>query len=271
MADALDARRKASTTPARVPAVRAHARGLDDESVRTEGRPDGVASLARAISRLAAPQGRLPVLVEWDREALAAASALSTQDEAILEEDWLTVVAPVRPALAAIEAWRLDAAARGAASLQLWASGEDPWQRAAIAQFAADATARTGFGFDVPPFFAAVGPAGALSQERVAVGIVDSYAEVLPLRARDTHAAFGFNAPLARAPQAILLAVAPSPDEELTEDSVGVMLAELRELMVARAATPDDLDLLQPIAPSVIAPAVSPYDLFDPSSRFLAT
>ena len=123
----------------------------------------------------------------------------------------------------------------------------------------------------MPPFFAAVGPAGALSQERVAVGIVDSYAEVLPLRARDTHAAFGFNAPLARAPQAILLAVAPSPDEELTEDSVGVMLAELRELMVARAATPDDLDLLQPITPSVIAPAVSPYDLFDPSSRFLAT
>ncbi len=271
MADALDARRKASTTPARVPAVRAHARGLDDESVRTEGRPDGVASLARAISRLAAPQGRLPVLVEWDREALAAASALSTQDEAILEEDWLTVVAPVRPALAAIEAWRLDAAARGGASLQLWASGEDPWQRDSIAQFAADAAGRTGFGFDVPPFFAAVGPAGALSQERVAVGIVDSYAEVLPLRARDTHAAFGFNAPLARAPQAILLAVAPSPDEELTEDSVGVMLAELRELVVARAATPDDLDLLQPIAPSVIAPAVSPYDLFDPSSRFLAT
>ena len=172
-----------------------------------------------------------------EREALAAASALSTQDEAILEEDWLTVVAPVRPALAAIEAWRLDAAARGGASLQLWASGEDPWQRDSIAQFAADAAGRHRLRVRRAPVFAAVGPAGALSQERVAVGIVARTRRCCPAGPRHARGLRLQRAAGARA-EAILLAVAPSPRRGAHRGFRRGDARRVRELMVARAATP---------------------------------
>ena len=35
---------------------------------------------------------------------------------------------------------------------------------------------------------------------RVVAGVVDAYSETVPMSQRDTHAAFGFNAPAARAP-----------------------------------------------------------------------
>ena len=43
----------------------------------------------------------------------------------------------------------------------------------------------------------------------VAVGLIDSWAEAVPRRRQRTTAVFGFNAPAARPPQAILLAVPP--------------------------------------------------------------
>ena len=44
----------------------------------------------------------------------------------------------------------------------------------------------------------------------VAVGLVDSWAKAVPQRAQRTTAVFGFNAPAARPPQAILLAEPPT-------------------------------------------------------------
>lgn len=227
-----------------------------------------MASLARVLSRLVAPQGNLPVLDEGDRNGLVATTGLAPGDGDHLEGDWLTLVAPVRPALARLEAWQLGAAAQGGA-LAWWTNSDDPWRRAEIAALVADPARRLGAGFDVAPTVVAVGPPGALEAPRVAVGVVDSYTEWLPLRSRDTQAAFGFNAPAARAPQAILLAVPPSGGH-LTEDGVAVMLAELRALVVARGARAADVRDLSPVLPTILTPSEPRFDLFGPAETFLS-
>lgn len=226
----------------------------------------GADSIARAIATLAAPQGNLPVLVKWPTARLSQAAGLAPRDATSWAGQWLTVVAPTRPALARLEAYQLAAEAAGSAGLKVWANSDDPWLTTQIAEL----TDQGGGLFGTPPGYAcAVGPGDALAGEAVAVGVVDAYAEVLPLRRKDTHAAFGFNAPLARAPQAILIAVPPNAGDPLTDDDVAVMLTELRELMVARAATASDrVDEVLPAGLPWLG-ADEAVHLFDPPTRFM--
>ncbi len=240
MATTLDARLATAPAPADVPSAVDHAVPLDAGALRRAGLPDGVAGLARALSSLVAPQGNLPILTAWPRDVLDAHAPLADAASTI-EEDWLTVVAALRTPLARLEAHQLDARGRGAEPLQVWTSHADPWRRADIAAGAADLDTRTPFGYRLDPFVAAFGAPDALAEDAVAVGLVDSYSETVPLPQRATHAAFGFNAPGARAPQAILLAVPPNAGDPLTDDDLAVMLAELRELVVARGVRMPEL------------------------------
>lgn len=229
--------------------------------------PEGGAdSWARALSALVSPQGNLPILGDWSTADLAAVAPLSPGDPATLGDAWLTVVAPVRPALARVEAFQLRAEAEDGHALAAWVSSPDPWLKAEIEALAA---AERGLGGVAPSFTCAFGPPGALDGERVAVGVVDSYTELVPLRARDTHAAFGFNAPLARAPQAILLAVAPNEGDPLTDDDVAVMLRELRELVAARAATPADLVEDGLALRTTWIPEDAPVGILEPAHRYV--
>ena len=111
-----------------------------------------------------------------------------------LDAEYLTVVAAVRPALARLEAHQLTATI----PLTGWANrATDPWQT--------DAT-------DARPLIAVYAdPAVALSPPPalVATAQLDQFHEVVPATDQRTGAVFGFDAPAARAPQAILLAVPP--------------------------------------------------------------
>lgn len=265
MAAALDARLAAAPAPGNVPSADDHASPLDAGKLRRAGVPEGVAGLARALSSIVAPQGNLPILTTWTRDSLTRLAPLHPAASTI-EDEWLTVIAPVRSALARVEAHQLDARARQVAPLLVWASHTDPWRRSDIAAGAADTATRTPFGYRLDPFVAAFGEVDALAGAGVAVGLVDSYSETVPLPQRDTHAAFGFNAPAARAPQAILLAVPPNADEPLTDDDVAVMLAELRELVVARGARMPDLVELGGLLRTTWIAQDEPVSVLDPDA-----
>jgi hypothetical protein len=115
-------------------------------------------------------------------------------------------------------------------------------------------------GDDIPPsrFVAVYGPPGVLDAsppQRVAVGLLDSWGETIPAASQATSGAFGFNAPAARAPQVILLAVPPVVREPLTTETLVGILADTRQLTRARMATPDDLGQLAAALPLMMLPA----------------
>jgi len=71
--------------------------------------------------------------------------------------------------------------------------------------------------------------------------VLDDWAETVPGTRHATHAAFGFDAPRARAPQAVLLAVPPDEQRPLTADALPSIVLATRQLARARMAQPDQL------------------------------
>jgi hypothetical protein len=254
----LKARYDAAPSPSDFPKSAAIEHPIDGHlALRAKGVPDGTTSLAEALSALASPQGRLPILIGWDRERLNAVTGIETKPDQEMDAEWLTVLAAVRPQLARLEAVQL-----AGDPLESWSSSPgDPWQQAAVAANSLARRTKPIEEIGVPRLFAAYGPSGAISTPRIAVGIVDAFGEAVPMRERDTHAAFGFNAPAARAPQAILLAVPPSDGRRLDDDLLHRILTETRELMVARTATIDNLGTFDWVMRTVWLPDSTPDGL----------
>lgn len=204
----------------------------DHAERRAAGIPDGVPALAAALSALVSPQGALPVLATWARDDLLAATGLDPAPAADVDGEWLTLAAAVRPPLQRVEAVQL-----GSEPLTAWTNSDDPWLREDIARNAARRVSDDLAALAVPRLFVGYGPDDALAGTRVVAGVVDAYSETVPMSQRDTHAAFGFNAPAARAPQAILLAVPPVPRTLLDERTLSGILSQTRALLVARTTT----------------------------------
>jgi hypothetical protein len=109
----------------------------------------------------------------------------------------------------------------------------------------------------------AIGPAiGApAAAGPVGVALLDDWAETIPSTEHATWAAFGYDSPRARAPQAVLLALPPDPSLPLDDDQLlGIVLAA-RELARVRMVTPG-------IGPGE---GLSPWQLGAPTSMLLAT
>jgi hypothetical protein len=160
-----------------------------------------------------------------------------------LDRAWLTVVAAVRQPLARLEAHQLTAPR----PLVAWATRpDDPWQTDA------SNPRRLVVVYAVPALDLA-----AISPERlVAVAVLDRFSEVIPSAEQTTGAAFGFDAPAARAQQAILLAVPPDLARQLDQDTLAQILIETRELAHARMARPVDLDdAFRGLVPTALVPA----------------
>lgn len=216
--------------------------------------PATVDGLASAISALATPDGKLSILARWERTQLTAQTGLKTKQlETTLEEAWLTTVATVRPALARFEALQLEARLLNAfAPLDAWTClPGDAWQTSVVQSNLNAREGATPLEIKHPKFVAAFGSAQTWQGTRVAVAVLDSFSEAIPMPQRTTTVAFGFNAPAARAPQAILLAVPPAPRQRLDEGVLLQTLIETRELAHARAARLEDLGELQSLAPAM--------------------
>jgi hypothetical protein len=227
--DALDQRLGNAPVPAEVGGFAAH-------------------QIATLIAELAAPEGQLAVMSRIDLDAWPTAFVAAPG----LDEDWLAVTAAVRPPLARLEAHQIEGALGGAwPSFSTWSNrAGDPWQLSPDLSPNGEPLASR--------LIAMYGPVGTLptaGASAVALGLLDSWGETVPDVDQSTTAAFGFNAPAARAPQAILLAVAPVEGEPLTSETLAAIVAETRELAHARMATPRDLRTLDAALPLAMLPA----------------
>lgn len=249
---------------------------LDDHEARKKkAAPDGIPTLAQAIAGLASPNSKLAILAGWTRDRLVADSRLVVDHaEQSLDETWLTVVATTRANLARLEALQLEMNA----PLATWSSSPgDPWQQKLVAQNLATRdtphekqTGESALGLRTQRFTAAYGTAEAWAGEMVAVGMIDAFSEAIPMPQRTSSAAFGFNAPAARAPQAILLAVPPAPRQRLDPGLVQQIVAETRQLAHARTARIEDLGAFQSLTPTMWLQSsgksrvhLEPYPLFE--------
>lgn len=219
----------------------------------TEAAAGSVELLARALAELVSPEGRLPVLSRMLRGSLPVTLQPEPPAEGTaLDPDWLEVVAAVRPPLARLEAHQLERAITGNAGFSGWSSRSgDPWQ------LSVDAAEPSGLGPSTR-LHAVFGPAGTLDGapgQPVALGLLDSWSEVVPATEHSTTVAFHFDAPGARAQQAILVAVPPDPSTPLDTTSLIDILGETRELTRARAAGPGNVDAFAAGLPLTLFPA----------------
>jgi len=248
---------------------------LNYEKRKQNNLPDGIPTLAQAIANLASPNSKLAILACWTRDILIASNKLVVdRAEEALDETWLTVVAPTRANLARLEALQL----KMNLPLTAWSSSpDDPWQQKLVAKNREmrdtpheKQEGESALGLRTQRFTAAYGTAEAWAGEKVAVGMIDAFSEAIPMPQRTSTVAFGFNAPAARAPQAILLAVPPKPRQRLDNALVQQIVAETRQLAHARTARMEDLGEFQSLTPTMwlqssgpIRVHLEPYPLFE--------
>ncbi len=213
---------------------------IKDDKAATDD-DDGLVARLRAL----AGAGALPAVWRVPRAALDIAPTdggrLREHKAPHLDEEWLTITAAVRPALARLEAWQLG---REQGPWRAWSThAADPWRADWLVANAGNreaAPCEQAIAYGVGDEHGA--PAAfAHEHERVGVVLLDRFAETVPSSSHTTSAAFGFNGPKARAPQSILLAVPPDVEEPLDEETLVEILAETRLLARARMATPEAL------------------------------
>ena len=202
--------------------------------------PDPYVNALRRAIRTLAGRPDLPILPIVKRALVPVLRSVPN-----LDQSWLEYIAAVRPRLAALEARQLDLTlSPWPAAVAAPGGSTDPWHIAG-------------------PVLVAYGPAIADGNDTVAVAALDAWTDSVPSRRHATTAAFGFNAPKARAPQAVLLAVPPDPSQRLTNDGLLAVVLETRELVHARAAGPTDVGGLPYASPAPLVHAAKPLGFLD--------
>jgi hypothetical protein len=187
--------------------------------------------LVRRIRQLVPAQQPLPLVCPGTLPELFPHPTVLTE--------WLPVMAAVRPALADLEVAML-------LSDQHWPaatsdSRNDPW--------AAPEQDKHGVSTD-QHVTVAVGPASTQRRSQP-VGLVrlDAYGETVPARRHTSWTAFGYDAPRARAPQAVLIVVPADTTSLLDVAQVRRAVLKARQLarVRAQALTPDALSIGMPL------------------------
>jgi hypothetical protein len=213
--------------------------------------PPARGDLVAAMAGLASPTGQLAITGRLRRDDLPELEPPDPAAAAPLE-DWLSVVAAVRLPLAAVEVHQLTAgtAAGTGPALRAWTTKpDDLWQ------LDPEDARRLVVAFGGAALDPGTLPAGA----PVAAAALDRWAEVVPDEEHAAAAAFGFDAPASRPPQAILLAVPPAPGQPLDSETLVAIVDETRELAHARMARPVDLGPeVRGLLPTALLPATGP-------------
>ena len=256
-----DRDRKAAQTPEALSVK------LIENRDRRAGEP--IEALARAIGALVYPGGRLSVTAKWPVADFKAAAKPEGAPDPALEDQWLAVTAAVRPPLARIEAMQLEARHLGhGLPFGVWSNFPgDPWRKKLVEQNAG--LRKTGKLTDIrlDRLVTAFGDLDAFEADNMAVALIDQFSEAVPMMQRSTYAAFGFNAPASRPPQAILLAIPSRADRRLEPAEIQRILRETRDLLRVRAALPGEA--FHPVLPTAWLEASSPLRVrLDTDSQF---
>lgn len=198
--------------------------------------PDDVVAALR--SRIG-PQGDLACFVTGRAGDLGSIEVVADADT--FELDWLAVVADVRPRLAKALAGRLD--------------GLD------IVPFSSDPTTLWPTDGDAPAHVVVLSTVdldALTNDDPIAYVILDRWTETIPDTAAHAAAALGFDAPRARAPQAIIVTVPPRPGTDPEVDEVVAVVEQVRQLARARAALPEQLVETGALLPVTAMPVFGP-------------
>lgn len=202
-----------------------------------------VAELGRIVAQVAFGDGAsLPMTATLPVTAVGtlAPEPADASGRPRIDRTWLELAAAVRPPLARIEAHQAGAVLAGRAPLSAATSHPgDPWLEAVPAPAPRE---------DDPRLLVAYGPDLPPGSTQAAIGLIDGWAEVIPLPEHTASAAFRFNAPGSRAPQAFLLAVTPVMDEPLSVETVEAIVRDARLAAHARMARREDLANLDLLA-----------------------
>lgn len=199
-----------------------------------------VSVLASSIGGLVAPEGPWPVFARLPASVFTGlrGEPATGGPAPRLDPDWFETVAPVRPALARLDAIQLDQRVRSDGQpMRAWSNRQrDPWQTVPPPPSDTEVVRASRlvavFG---PPNVLPRRP-NAATRGTVAVGVIDRFAETIPDAEQISSVAFSHDLPPARAPQAVVLAVPPVVDQELTPAVLVDIVAEIRALARARMA-----------------------------------
>lgn len=212
------------------------AAALVDRTIAAAAMP---ASAARRALRTLVGRPDLPVLPIVSRTLLPV---FRTRDR--LDDEWLEIVAAVRPRLTALEARQLDPARSvWPAAVAAPDASSDPWHPRG-------------------PVVVAYGP-GVTDGTEVALAVLDGWTESVPSRRHTTTAAFGFNAPKSRAPQAVLVAVPPDLSRRLDNAGLLDVVLETRDLVHARVPPQIPPDTLPYPMSTALVSARAPFNFLD--------
>ena len=199
--------------------------------------------LGRQVVALVAGEGELPLLLPAPSGALPP-----HPPQTDLDGEWLALLAPVRPALARLEAHQCELLLAGPTPwIARTTHPNDPWQ------------ARD----DSAALQVLYRPADTDESTRLAITVLDSWTEYIPATEQAAAAAIGFDVATARSPQALLLAATPRPGEALDNATTLAIVAEARELAHARMARLNDLAGYRGALPLIDLPMAG-YGVRDP-------
>lgn len=211
-----------------------------------------ITELATACSDLATSDGTYPIMATFEPLRIDPETQIDPDYGEFgngLDQEWLSVVAPVRKPLARLEAWQSNQVLSVFENhpdgdpkpqpLALFARDpKDPWRKNALKtvreQDLADAVGFHAFYTPTPDSFA--------KGDLMAIAIVDRWNEYVPDLQHDASVSFGFNAPSSRAQQAILLAVPPDLNRQLDTDQLHDILKDTRANLRARMVREQDLN-----------------------------
>lgn len=245
----VDDRRLVATAKRALELMETRVTASPDTTSLGPGEPSPAAALSRgdlvdALTTLVSPTGQVAITSRLSRADLP-----TLQRDVILTTDWLSTVAAVRESLARVEVHQLATGVSGGLSLTPWTNKPgDPWQLTPDAR-------RMVVVYAAPALDLAALPGSS----PVAVAAVDRFVEVIPSQEQTTGAAFGFNAPAARPPQSILLAVPPDLEKPMDDQTILDIVTDTRLLARARMARPGDLEPdLHGMLPAALLPAAGP-------------
>ncbi|MDX2299944.1 MAG: hypothetical protein NW204_09485 [Xanthomonadaceae bacterium] len=212
-------------------AIKLRGTALEDRIKVVATLPTATVNEVRSAIRLLTGHARLPILPVIETRLLhelrspqADQSGLELVDNEAgrprIDREWLEVVAAVRPRMAMLESWQ-------------FAPAREPW----VAWMSAGVTSPWTAGDNLVIAYSP--SANAITQSQVAIAALDSWVDAIPSTEHATAAAFGFNGPKSRPPQAILLGVPAEARTRMDSDELLQLLLETRDLAKARAARPD--------------------------------